>query len=726
MNVRLFAALSFTVSLSSVACAQSGADVSSVPPTAKPALVAGYGKLPLSFEANQGQVNEQVKFTSRGNGYSLFLTDTEAVLALTKPDPAARKGSGRPATLGAPFLPTDISSARVGPGHSKPKNAATDIVRMELAGTRHDLRVTGTEQLPGTANYFIGDDPSKWHSNVPTYAKVKYEGVYPGVDLVYYGNQRQLEYDFVVAPGADPKAVRLRFTRANRLKLDSNGDLRVIARNGEIAFHKPIGYQVVDGQRQLVAARFTLVAKKAVGFTLDSYDHSRELVIDPVLEYSTYLGGSSSDFAYGITVDASGNAYITGFVTSTDFPVTSGAYQRVNHGVGNAFITKLNSSGTGRVYSTYLGGSKGDIGQSIAVDAAGDALLTGGTSSTDFPVTPGALQMVNKAAARNTFNAFITKLNPSGTGLIYSTYLGGSGIGSGESALGDYGTSIVPDAAGDAFVTGYTPSTDFPTTSGAFQMANKAAANATINVFIAKLNPAGTGLIYSTYIGGGGGGSGIGSSGDAAEGLAVDAAGNTYAVGLTFSSDFPVTPGAFQVVNNAAAGAKDSAFITKLNPSGTALVYSTYLGGSGYNFGLGIAVDASGSAYLAGETTSTNFPVTGGAFQTVNNAAAAEGYNSFITKLNASGSGLIYSTYLGGSEGGNGFHYSVGLGIAVDASGSAYLAGGTTSTDFSVTSGAFQTVNNAAANNAANAFITQLNLGRHGTYLLHLPGREHR
>jgi Bacterial Ig-like domain (group 3)/Beta-propeller repeat len=661
-------------------------------PTA-PALAESYGKLPLSFEANRGQSDPQVKFLSRGSGYSLFLTDSAAVLALTKGTASSKRGLDR----------SGVAGEKPGPSAGAAK---TDVVRMELSGASHGVQLTGAEQLPGTANYFIGNDPKKWHSNVPTYAKVRYTGVYPGVDLVYYGNQRQLEYDFVVVPGGDPKQVCLRFAGARKLRLNADGDLEVIAKDGEIAFHKPVVYQMKDGQRQPVEGRFTLRARNNIGFALGSYDRNLALVIDPVLEYSTYLGGSGSDYAYGIAVDAAGEAYLTGTTTSADFPVTSGAYQPANHGSGNAFITKVNSSGTGLVYSTYLGGNSFDRGQGIAVDAAGDAFLTGGTASTDFPVTPGAFQIVNKAAAKSTYNAFVAKLNPSGTGLVYSTYLGGSGIVSGNGPLGDYGTSIVPDAAGDAFVAGYAPSTDFPTTSGAFQTVNKAAANATTNVFIVKLNPAGTGLIYSTYLGGSGGGSGLGRSGDQGEGLAADAAGNTYVVGQTFSADFPVTPGAFQVVNDAAANAKDSAFMTKLNPSGTALVYSTYLGGSGYNFGLGIAVDASGSAYLAGGTTSTDFPVTSGAFQVVNDAAGGESAlanNAFIAKLNPAGSGLVYSTYLGGSND------DFGSSLAVDTSGNAHVAGSTASTDFPITGDAFQSVNNAAATQSFNVFMVKLN-----------------
>ena len=521
----------------------------------------------------------------------------------------------------------------------------------------------GAEQLPGTANYFIGNDPSKWHSNVPTYAKVKYAGVYPGVDLVYYGSQRQLEYDFVVAPGADPKSVRLHFAGAKRLKLDSNGDLQVTARNGEIAFHKPIVYQVVDGLRQSAAGRFTLLAKNAVGFAVDSYDHNRELVIDPVLEYSTYLGGSGGGEGQGIAVDAAGDAYLTGTTTSADFPVTSGAFQTMNNG-GDVFITKLNPEGTRLIYSTYLGGSgDGQEAGGIAVDAAGNAYVGGSTFSTDFPVTSGAFQTVNNAANGLSVNAFITKLNPAGTELIYSTYLGGSFF--------DYGYAIAVDAAGDAFLTGESASFDFPVTSGAFQTMNPGG-----DAFVTKLNPEGTGLIYSTFVGGGQG-----------YGIAVDATGSAYVTGGAGVSDFPVTSGAFQTVDNANPSVGYNAFITKFNPEGTALIYSTYLGGDYTDIGYGIAVDAAGDAYVTGTAFSSDFPVTSGAIQTVNNAAAAGHANAFIAQLNPAGAELIFSTYLGGS------FADGGSGIAVDATGSAYVTGGALSSDFPVTSGAFQMMN---------------------------------
>lgn len=310
-------------------------------------LMQQYGSLPLSFEANNGQVNSNVRFLSRGEGYSLFLTDREAVLALRKPEISERKTEGH-------AMPSTKPSVN-------PESIKTDVVRMQLAGAASDSVVTGGDELAGTANYLIGKDSSQWHTNVPTFSKVKYTGVYPGIDLVYYGNQQQLEYDFVVAPNATTKLIRLQFQGTKKLKLDPSGDLEVIAKNGEIAFHKPVAYQVKDGKRRLVNGRFTLLTGNSVGFSIGKYDRSIPLVIDPTLSYSTYLGGTNGgSYGTAIAVDNDGDAYVTGVVYAADFPATSGAYQTSNHSSAStfdAFVAKLNPTGTALVYATYLGGS---------------------------------------------------------------------------------------------------------------------------------------------------------------------------------------------------------------------------------------------------------------------------------------------------------------------------------------------------------------------------------
>jgi hypothetical protein len=450
-----------------------------------PAHASSYGKLPLSFEANQGQTDSRVRFLSRGQGCSLFLTNSAAVLILARPNPHPNNSAN---ALAAKANPT--------------KARQSDVVRMELAGANPAARVTGADQLPGIANYFLGKDPSSWHTNVPTYAKVKYSSVYPGVDLVYYGNQRQLEYDFLVSPGADPKQVRYRFAGAKRLSLKPNGDLTVTARYGEVAFHKPAVYQTVNGQRHSIEGRFALLARNKVGFQLGNYDHTQELVIDPVLSYSTYLGGSMYDNANGIAIDSSENAYVVGNVAGDDFPVTQGALQTSNPipilfgSLG--FISKLNPTGSGLTYSTYFGG--GSISTTtnitaVAIDGAGDAFVTGNTTSTDLPTSSGAFQPLYPAGTESQLG-FVAKLNPSGSALVYSSYLGGSdGTAS--------GAALTVDSEGNAYVAGSTTSTTFPVTQGSFQAVNPAADPASSQVgFVAKVNPSGSALAYSTYLGG--------------------------------------------------------------------------------------------------------------------------------------------------------------------------------------------------------------------------------
>lgn len=648
------------VTVSSGVAAQSQTSASST--TEKlpvPHLAADYGKLPLSFEANQGQVDSQVRFTSRGNGYSLFLTDKEAVLALSRKsgqqvsESASQPKSGRriPHPNGRDVGHPNLSSPTVG--------LETDVVWMQLAGAKTGLKVEGEEKLAGTANYFIGNDPAKWHSNVPTYSKVKYSGVYPGVDLVYYGNQQQLEYDFMVAPGADPKQVKLHFAGAEKLRLTPDGDLEIVAKNGEIAFHKPVVYQLQAGQlrsgqqvsesasqREVVEGKFVLLAGNTVGFKVGSYDKSRELVIDPTLAYSTYLGGSSATYAFGIAADADGNAYMTGY-TYTGFPVTNEAFQTVDKGVGNhqytVFVTKFNPSGSGLIYSTYLGGSGqpygGDWGTGITVDTFGSAYVIGYTYSTDFPITEGAFQTVNNVSLEGT-NAFVTKLDPTGSTLAYSTYLGGMtryGWGC------DRPTGIVVNSSGNAYVTGSTCDMNFPVTSGAFQTVNNSISGGS-NGFITEFNSSGSALVYSTYLGG--------SDNDASYGIAVDGSGSAYVTGYAHSADFPVTAGAFDT-------SYGPSFITKLNPSGSALIYSTYFSGSTS----AIAVDPAGDAYVTGSADGDHpIPTTPGAFQTTGKGTL----NAFVSKLNPSGTALVYSTYLGGSGSDSGY------GIAVDTAGYTY------------------------------------------------------
>ena len=501
----------------------------------KPQVVENYGRLPLSFEANQGQTDSQVNFLSRGSGYTLFLTPTEAVLSFPSRD---RKGAGASPSPSGPSLPEGRT-----------------VVRMKLVGANPTPQVEGLEELPGKSNYFLGNDPSQWRTNVPHYAKVQYKDVYPGVDLLYYGNQRQLEYDLVVAPGADPAAIELSFEGVEKLRIDAQGDLLLDTPGGEIRQHKPLIYQEVDGVRREIAGAYVLNGDRQVSFEVAAYDAGEPLIIDPVLIYSTYLGGSFSDRSFGIAVDASGNAYVTGDTSSSDFP-TASPVQASNVGSGDAFVTKLNAAGNALVYSTYLGGSSRDNGNGIAVDVSGNAYVTGRTDSANFP-TASPIQ-----AARNGSNdAFVTKLNAAGNALVYSTYLGGTGF--------EAGFGIAVDASGNAYVAGETGSSDFPT-ANAIQPAYGGGVR---DAFVTKLNPAGSALIYSTYLGG--------SSTEPGHGIAVDASGNAYVTGFTASTDFPTA----SPVQPAFSGGNWDAFVTKLNAAGNALVYSSYLGGMGANFG---------------------------------------------------------------------------------------------------------------------------------------------
>lgn len=616
---------------------------------------------------------------------------------------------------------------------------------MRLVAVSGSAEPAGEEPLPGTANYFIGSDPARWHTSVPTYAKVRYRDIYPGIDLAYYGNQRQLEFDYIVAPRADPRAIRLRFDGADSLHLAANGDLTVAIANNALAFHKPSVYQIEGGHRHPVAGGFALLGKHSVGFRLGSYNHAAALVIDPVLAYSTFLGGTGGanavgDTALAVAVDNSGSAYVTGSTCSTNFPVTPGSYQTSNPAAASngctAFITKLNATGTALVYSSYLGGSTSasDTGNAIAVDTAGNAYVAGRTYATDFPVTPGAFQPANHASANGNSNAFITKLNSTGTALVYSTYLGGSGLSAEIASATDVGNAIAVDTTGDAYVTGRTFSSDFPVTPGAFQTTNHAASINGVNAFVAKLNPAGTALVYSTYLGGSGGNRVGFIGGDTGAAIAVDAAGDAYLTGQAGSSDFPVTPGVFQTTNKAVANESPNAFVTELNPAGTALVYSTYLGGSGGETGNTIAVDASGNVYVAGETGSADFPATPGAFQTTYPGATYSSVNAFVTKLNAAGSALAYSTYLGGSGGVVNLSPTLLLkggdqanGLAIDGSGNVYITGSTASSNFPVTPNAYQTTNNDQCATGCiggyNGFITELNpVGSALVYSTYLGG----
>ena len=571
--------------------------------THKKSIVNTYGQIPLYFEANQGQADSQVRFLSRGKGYTLSLSPSEAVLTLRKPveseagneQPVARAGV-KDFKSSLPFQTITVNLRLMG-GHPRPQ-------------------VTGLEGLSGKVNYFVGNDPKNWHTGIPTFAKVRYADVYPGVDLIYYGNQGKLEYDFVVAPGANPKVIRLGFEGLNSpIQLDSEGHLVLGSEGGALRLQKPLIYQKIDGLRLKIAGRYSVQNDQSVGFELGPYDPGKTLIIDPILEYSTYLGNSEGDEGRAIAVDSAGNAYVTG-----DRGLPPPPFRPLER-EDDVFVAKLDPTGSELLYLTLFGGTQcaaelgctqvvSEVAWAIAVDDAGNAYVTGHTQAGDFP-TVNALYPTFSGGQSD---AFVVKLDSTGSELIYSTYLEGTNVGSG----------VAVDDAGNVYLSGSTSSTDLPT-ANAFQPVLSGGSDG----FVTKMNSTGSALIYSTYLGG--------SGEDSARPIALDDAGNAVLGGQTDSMDFPVA-NALQPFG----GGDADGFVTKLNSTGSGFIYSTYLGGNDSDQVRGIAVDAVGNVYVAGITFSTDFP-TANALQPVFGGGRQD---VFITKLNSTGSALIYSTYL--------------------------------------------------------------------------------
>ena len=633
--------------------------------TVRPSLLESYGQSSLAFEANQGQTDSSVKFLSRGVGYSLFFTTDEAVVVLRRPTVDAR---GR-----------TIESPNPNP---TPDAQSFAVMRMRFAGANPAPRIEGSKQLLGKMNYLIGNNPKEWRSNIPTYARVRYQEVYPGISVVYYGTQGQLEYDLLIDPGVDPKVIELDFKGVDKLKIDAQGNLRLLIAGGEVLLGKPRIYQMVPGseeRRKNIAGGYALKAGGHVGFDVGDYDRNQPLIVDPVLNYSTYLGGSGYDSGTAIAVDASGNAYVTGFTRSSNFPVTAGSFQTSCGTTGtcngyfwDAFVTKLTANGQ-IVYSSYLGGSGNDMGKAIAVDASGSAYVAGQTFSSNFPTTAGAFKTIYRGAG----DAFVAKMSPGGTSLQYSTYLGGSGIDNAE--------GIAVDSGGNAYVTGQTYSTDFPTVAP-IQASN--GGNQDSDAFVTEINSSGSALVYSTYLGG--------SSMDWGNGIAVDSSGSAYVVGFTRSADFPLA-GSLQANCGGCPGFAN-AFVAELAPNGGALLHSTYLGGSGDDHGTGIAIDSDGNIYVTGFTYSTDFPITSGAYQTSLTSGKSA---AFVSKIAPDFSSLTFSTYVQGGS------LNYGKSIAVDT-GNVFVAGQTFSPTFPVLN---PTQSACAPSNCyyGTGFITELN-----------------
>ena len=644
----------------------------------RPGIDTGYA-VPMGFEPNRGQSDSQVRFLSRGPGYTLFLTANEAVLSLRRPEQPL-------------------------------------VLRMRPEGANPAPRVTGESRLSGEVNYVKGRTPQDSLTGIPSYGRVRYEDVYPGIDLLYYGNGHELEYDFIIAAGANPDRIRLDFSGVEKLSVNDKGELVLHTAAGDYPQPRPVIYQEVDGVRREIHGGYLLLGERQIGFEVAAYDRSHPLVIDPVLAYSTYFGGATEEIGWDIAVDSAGNAYITGARPSVAAPesmdsdafvakfgpggalvwvtdvgdvcddegrgiavdAAGNAYITGQIGgncypfpqlVAGAFVAKLTASGAASyvfAFSNPFGGSA-DVGQAVAVDAAGRAYVGGVSTSEGFPTTPGAFQPQH---AGGIGDGFIVKVNAAGTALLYATYLGGNG----HESLND----IALDGSGNAYVTGSTASKDFPTRN-AFQGTHPGWGAADASAFVSKLNGEGSDVVYSTYLGGG--------PNDFGLGIAVDPLGHAYVTGITQSVEFPITEGVVQPLpgddRNCMFGWCTDAFVTKFSPSGSALIYSTYLGGNVYDEGVGIAIDAAGNAYITGNTRSTNFP-TVDAFQ----PAAPGDEDAFVAKLNATATALIYSSYLGGSKVNDVLAEGedAGIKIAVDSNGgSAYVVGVTRSPDFPVT-----------------------------------------
>lgn len=687
-------------------------------------------KLPLAFIPNQGQTDPSVRYQVRSRAGTLAFTPDKVVLTLT------------PAQAGGP-QPNDGTQAQAGE-----QNVAAALLSVQFTGADTSARLESLDQLPGKVNYLIGNDPAKWQTDLPTYAGIVYRDLYPGINLRYDGHEGMLKGTYIVAPGADPNAIRWHYSGASSVALDpQTGNLLITPKvTGatsplQISEMAPVAWQEIAGNRTPVEARYTLAENGLLQFALGAYNHDLPLIIDPTLIFSTYLGGTNDDYgtglaidaqanlyltgqtssnnlitntsllpyinksdafiiklnptgtamiystyfggsdtdiANGIAVDRQGNAYITGQTFSADFVTTKVMPNTYHGGSGDAFVVKLGPGGDHIVYSMFLGGSASDAGYGVAADSLGNAYVTGFTYSNDFPVTVEAIQPTPQGSS----DAFVTCINATGSALLYSTYLGGSNL--------DVGRSLTIDSQGNAYITGYTRSTNFYVTPNAKQPTNHGGFDA----FVAKMNTNGTTMVYSTYLGG--------SSDDYSYTIIVDVAGNSYIAGVTSSTDFNVTPNAKQQTN---AGNTDS-FVAKLNAAGDAFIYSTYLGGNGFDNAFSVAVDTFGNAYVTGytyqQTGPNTFPITDNARQTVYGG----GYDAFLTEFNPTGTTIYYSTYFGGSKDDGGGQ------VVVDLTGNVYVTGYTASTNFITTTNALQPAkaNNPSNPSAYDAFVLAVNV----------------
>jgi hypothetical protein len=628
-------------------------------------VIRNLNRMPLAFTENQGQFGEQIRFRSNAPGASFFFLTNEVTYQFT------RRYQDEDDYLQLGKWGIDASQSSFEPGENSGLGSKVEhfYVKAKFIGANHKPEIAGEGLMDYKCNYFIGNDPSKWRTDVPDYSAVRYSDIYPGMDLRYYGDGRSLKYDFIVKPGADPSCIEIEYDGVNSISVSDKGELLISTQFGDVIERVPYAYQEMDGHRQRIPCRYAVKDRNRFGFVLaGDYDRNKPLYIDPELSYCTFLGGSSNDRGFGIAVDDSGHAYITGDTESPGFPTTSGAFDQSHNGSRDAFVTKLSLTGGALVYSTFLGGEYSEAGRAIALDGSGNAYVTGETNSSNFPTTPGAYDQTHNGSG----DVWVAKLNSAGNTLVYSTFIG--------SSIDEVGYGIAVDDSGKAYVTGTTFSPSFPTTAGAYDQTH----NGAYDVFVTKLNATGTSLVYSTFLGG--------SGYDMAYGIAVDKSGNAHVDGGTASANFPTTPGAFSTTYN---GGSYDAFVTKLSAAGSALVYSTFLGGSSGDGGRAITLDHLGNAYSTGGTDSPNFPTTPGAYdQTYNGSGEV-----FVTKLNPTGNSLIYSTFLGGSDDESGY------GIASDEFCNPYVIGYTSSANFPTTPDAFDTTHNGMQ----DAFVAKFN-----------------
>jgi hypothetical protein len=682
----------------STVAANAAAPLTAPNPVTEKRVREAYKQIPISFEPNRGQLDRRVKFTARGGGYTMFMTATETVFVMRgKRRAGLKKLNALKAATSVEALQQQIhDQAEQKRARRQKELAARTVVRMKLTGGNDDPAVVGVDELKGRVNHFWTNNQKKWATDLPLYSKVQYKSVYPGIDMVYYGGPQQLEYDFVVSPGADPGVISLGFEGADHVEVSADGDLLIRADGKELRQQKPAVYQEVNGVRQEVKSSFVMKGAQ-VGFHLGSYDAARALIIDPVLSYSTFLGDENDDDnGFDIAVDSDGNAYVVGQTLGETFP-TEDPYQSINADANyQAFVTKFNPAGSELVFSTYLGGTADEAAYSVALDSDKNVYLTGYTDSSDFPrqnamqqtcgaVVPGFITLFQCEEDE----AFVTKLAAAGNHLLFSTYLGGSAP--------DRGRGIAVDSSNNVYVTGFTYSFNFPTTHPIQPYLNRAqslqasqASCCTADAFLTKIEPGGQFRVYSTFIGG--------AQDDVAMDVAADSAGNAYLTGMTDSTHvnpttdppptpnspgvFPTTADSFQPLPSN-TGFTREAFITKVNPAGAAYAFSTFLGGSKEDEAYGIALGPDNSVFVTGYTESINYPTTDNAYQPENGG----GYDAFITKLATNGALLFYSSYLGGQQDeGQGASTDFldddfdGAAIAVDFAGNAYITGWTEST----------------------------------------------